>query len=95
LADSKPSGGIIVATYPGTGPMPPAAITYDVVWVWEDGSAGGANGVHSAQQQGNVDVLPARPGMTFPLVWINDQPYCHIYQPPYFDLCSQNPPPTP
>lgn len=75
--------------------MLPAAITYDVAWVWEDGSVGGANGVHSAMQQGNVEVLPARVGMTFPLVWINDQPYCHIFQPPYFNLCIQTPPPTP
>lgn len=66
----------------------PSAITYDVTWSWEDGSVGGASGVSSAMQQGNVEVWPARKGITFPLVWINDQPYCHIYQPPYFYECE-------
>lgn len=74
--------------------MPAEAPTYDVTWTWADGSQGGAKGVRSAMQQTNVDILPARPGMTFPLVWINDQPYCHIFQPPYFGPCP-TPPPAP
>lgn len=87
MADSRPTGGIIVAVYPGTGPVSPSAITYDVEWTWEDGSKGGASGVSSAQQQGNVNVWPARVGTTCPIVWLNDEPYFHIYQPPYFYEC--------
>jgi len=87
---SKPSGGIITFAS-GTDPAMPSMITYNVEWTWEDGSVGGANGVSSAMQQGNVEVWPARVGTTFPIVWINDEPYCHIYQPPYFYVCPETP----
>lgn len=85
---SKPSGGIIVAVYPGTDPVPPAAITYDVEFTWDGGESVVVKGVSSAMQQGNVDVWPARVGTTCPIVWLNDEPYFHIYQPPYFYECE-------
>ena len=91
---SKPFGGIIVAVYPSEEPASPSVIKYDVAAINDDGTETLFYGVSSADQQGNVDVRPARKGTTCPIVWVIDQPFFHIHQPVYFDPCP-TPPPAP